>query len=346
MDWSLPKIRLVDLAGIDHGLAVRLHDHWAQLMPHGGPRVIAQLMDHLISLGVAVEPVPASRSIYPEAISNLEADLLDTLSRAASPVAVDLLLSQADIWRRWLDTSKSDRDITVVQIIKQSEVLHHLIEPPTIVVVGQPNVGKSTLTNVMLDRSVSVVADLPGTTRDWVAGLAQLEPDEAIQPTNLHAAVTVRWIDTPGFRHCNDPAEGQAIELARSVIEQAHVLIALRDPVIDWPVLTEINRQPDLWVVNKVDCPITNTERGANTTGNSGADCDKKEGEGTKNDPLRISAKTGWGLNRAKRWVLDRLGLNLALSTARDIPWAFSSTLQWILTEGSEEQLRSYIHPG
>ncbi|NJL31882.1 MAG: GTP-binding protein [Phycisphaerales bacterium] len=58
-----------------------------------------------------------------------------------------------------------------------------------VVVAGQPNVGKSTLMNKMLGRSASLVADLPGTTRDWVAGWVELE------------GVALHWMDTPGLRH-------------------------------------------------------------------------------------------------------------------------------------------------
>ena len=49
--FPLASLRYVPFADIDHGLAVRLRDDWAQLMPHGGPRVVQKLIDWLLAHG-------------------------------------------------------------------------------------------------------------------------------------------------------------------------------------------------------------------------------------------------------------------------------------------------------
>ena len=54
--WPLHRLRLVSFDEIDEGLAVRLTHDVAQLMPHGGPRVIQRLTARLIELGARVEP--------------------------------------------------------------------------------------------------------------------------------------------------------------------------------------------------------------------------------------------------------------------------------------------------
>ena len=290
--WPLSRMQLTNLAGIDQGLAVLYRDDWAQLMPHGGQRVVGKLIDKLIDFGARYESDIDAQTIYPEAESEIEAEMLDTLWRAASPMAIDLLLDQPD---RWRDPSTHNAQT----IRDHSAKLDRLINPPTVVVVGQPNVGKSTLTNRMLGQSASVAADLPGTTRDWVAGFAELSGGTA--------GVAVRWMDTPGIRNSNDEIEQAAIELAQNVISSADVLIALRDPDADWHGDSSA-RSADLWLINKIDEPS------------------KFDGDGADPDaPLPISAVHGHGIDRLEHLILDRLELHDIDPT---IPWAFSDALR------------------
>ncbi len=214
-------------------------------------------------------------------------------------------------------------------ILARSEVLDRLIVPPTVVVVGRPNVGKSTLTNAMLGRAVSVVADLPGTTRDWVGGVAELscklqvsssessaqaesrEPETGnLQP---ETSIAVQWFDTPGLRLDSERIERRAIELAQQVVQGADVLIAMRDPVTDWPAPADLPRTPDLWVMNKMDT-ATGVEAGEKAATGESAET-----------PLRISAEHHRGLDRLARWVLAVLQLE---TLRREECWAFTTTLR------------------
>jgi tRNA modification GTPase len=282
-DWPAQRMRLVDFAGIDHGMAVLLRDDWAQLMPHGGPRVMRRLVDHLLQAGAAYASDPSPRDVYPEAADDVEAHMLAAIARAASPAAIDLLLAQPNLWREPCDEDDA-------AIAERSARWNRLIDPPSVVVVGAPNVGKSTLTNLMLGRAASVVADLPGTTRDWVAGLAEIR------------GIAVRWMDTPGLRRSGDMIEQQAIELASQVIEQADVLIAMRDRDHDWPDESQLPRRADLHVVNKCD-----------------------GGAGEHGDTLRISVLHSEGIGPLEQCVIALLGLGDI-----DVPrrWAFCDLLR------------------
>jgi len=264
----LQLLRLVDFSGIDEGLAVALRDDWVQLMPHGGMRVMRRIVDRLIELGASPDPEPNARATYPEAESDVEADMLAAIARAASPGAIDRLAEQPALWRAWLEQNTEPVDT----ILQRTARWERLIDAPSVVVVGAPNVGKSTLTNVMLGRSASIVADLPGTTRDWVAGLAEIGP------------VAVRWMDTPGLRSSDDAIEQQAIALAGQVIEGADVLIAMRDGDHDWPALPRV---PDVRVQNKID----------------------RSGVVDKN-VIGISAKNGTGSDELEAAVIASLGLS------------------------------------
>ncbi|MCC7193727.1 MAG: GTP-binding protein [Phycisphaeraceae bacterium] len=315
-DWPAGRMRLATLAGVDQGLAVMLRPDWAQLMPHGGPRVVRQLVEKTVALGAVYEQSPSARDIYPEAVSDIEADMLAALARAASPAAVDLLLAQPCLWTQWLHTLSSSQETTREDlgkplllnenVLARSRVLDRLIDPPAVVVVGRPNVGKSTLTNRMLGRSVSIVADLPGTTRDWVAGLAEIQ------------GVAVRWLDTPGVRATDDPIESRAITLASRVISSADVLIAMRDHRIDWPAPTELPREPDIWVINKSDQSLPSDDtRGA----------------------LPISAQTGEGLELLTQRILTTLGL----TPLHEERWAFSDRLKKLAVASDIAALAVYL---
>jgi small GTP-binding protein len=308
--WRPGSLRLADFGGIDEGLAVLLRADWAQLMPHGGPRVIQKLVTRLLESGAVYDSDPPARQVYPEAECDCQADMLALLAKAASPAAIDLLLAQPSLWRQWVQEHDNDGSATLARSARWQQ----LIVPPAVVVVGQPNVGKSTLSNQLLGRQVSVVADLPGTTRDWVAGLAALgRPDQA---------VAVRWLDTPGLRQSEDAIEQAAIKLARSAIDQATLLIAMRDTTSDWPQQQQLPRVPQLYLQNKVD------------------EQPDHPGGGELGSPLLISALHGLGLDHLERLVLKQLGLDDLNSVEL---WAFSANLRAAVESNDRAALRSYV---
>lgn len=306
---TLGRLRLSRLPEIDEAVTVAVRENWVQIMPHGGPHVIRKLVDRLIDLGGVVDGNPDARTVFPEADSTIEADMLAAMARAASPAAIDLLAAQPALWR-------SDPEPSVDEAVRRSGVLDRLIDPPTVVVVGRPNVGKSTLTNAMLGRSVSLVADLPGTTRDWVAGMAELTM-AAADSHDDHDTIAVNWLDTPGLRTSDDPIEREAIAIARRVISAADVVIVMRDPEIGWPDLAAMPRKPDLYVMNKIDDGVDAADAVA----------------GSQRAPLPISARDDRGLNRLQAWILSSLGLTAdALMPPRH--WAFSKALKSALQRG------------
>lgn len=310
-DWRLRIAMLCNFAGIDEGLAVLLSQDNAQLMPHGGPRVVQKLIGQLTTdLGCSYDAQPDTRVMFPEASSPIQADMLDAIARAASPAAIELLANQPALWAGLFKQAC----LTPEQrqsIADRSRILDRLIMPPTVLVVGPPNVGKSTLTNALLGQTISIVADLPGTTRDWVGAMVELSGDGSTRD-----AVAVNWLDTPGLRQSDDTIEQRAIHLASKQFEQADVLIAMRDPDQVWPDASTLSRDPDLWVLNKVDVQ----------------DASAGEGEGdTPDRPLQISARQGRGLDALQACVIDSLGLT-TLDQAE--PWAFSPTLRhWCESE-------------
>ncbi|QKK10189.1 MAG: GTP-binding protein [Planctomycetota bacterium] len=118
--------------------------------------------------------------------------MLETLSRAVSPRAVDLLLDQPARWAaQGLPAPPLDTPSTSPEL---SRVLDRLVVPPLVVAIGPSNVGKSTLLNRLAGRPVAVTADEPGTTRDHVGSLVDLD------------GLIVRYVDTPGLQARRDGA--------------------------------------------------------------------------------------------------------------------------------------------
>ena len=209
-------VALRDLLGIDRGLVTHPAPDHIQLMPHGGIAVVRQLLAALALRGIPQAATADPRAIYPEARSEIEAHALHALARAASPLAIDLLLDQPRRWSRAGATSDPALD----------RVLARLLDPPVVVAIGPPNVGKSTLTNALAGRAVSIVADLPGTTRDHVGVTIDL------------AGLVVRWVDTPGLRDTTDPIESEAAAAAAEVARHATLLVLCGDPSTPAPGIT------------------------------------------------------------------------------------------------------------
>ena len=234
--WPIGRHRLVEIEDIDDTVVARLSETVAQLMPHGGVRVVQRLAARLAELGV--RPTTADQmdpaKLFPEAQDQFEALMLVALARAASPMAIDLLLDQP---RRWREFQRSGHALADDDFARSTR-LNRLIAPARVVIAGPANVGKSTLSNALLGRTMSITLDQPGTTRDYTVGRVDL------------ADLVVDWHDTPGIRATDDPIERRAVELARRLISSCDLLIAMTDHEHGWPALP---RESDLRVVNKVD---------------------------------------------------------------------------------------------
>ncbi len=273
-EWPIGRMRLANLAGVDEGLAVMLSPRVAQIMPHGGLRVMQRLTAEIRRLGVTIgdETSADPFDLFPEAEDRFEALMLLAMSRAESPLAIDLLLDQPRRWREW---AALGRPLPGEDDRARSRRLNRLVDPPIVVLAGPPNVGKSTLSNVLLGRAMSIAADMPGTTRDYTSGRIDL------------GGLVVDWHDTPGLHDSDDAIEQKAIAISRRLIERADLLIAMRDADHDWP---ELPRRADLWVVNKCDEGI---ERPDNAI--------------TSARPLRISATRGLGVGSLVSLARERL---------------------------------------
>jgi len=210
---TVGPVLLRDLPPAGQVVVVRWADNCLHLMPHGGGAAVRSVLKILQNAGLAPEQSLDPCQRYPEARDRLEARLLDVLARARSPLGIDLLLDQP---RRWAALESGVAGARQVQAT-HAAALEHLIDPPSVVLAGPTNVGKSTLVNALVGRSVAIISDEPGTTRDHVGVSVEL------------AGLVVRLIDTPGQREGGDDTERRAQALAQRLRRSAQMVLCCGD---------------------------------------------------------------------------------------------------------------------
>jgi len=119
-------------------------------------------------------------------------------------------------------------------------------EGASVVIAGRPNVGKSSLLNVLLRANRAIVTPIPGTTRDMIEETADL------------GGIAVRLSDTAGMRETRDPIEREGIRRTREALEGADLILAVFDgsePLADADraLLADLKGRPALPVINKTD---------------------------------------------------------------------------------------------
>lgn len=125
-----------------------------------------------------------------------------------------------------------------------------------VALVGETNVGKSTLLNVLLNEDKAIVSDIHGTTRDVIEDSVNL------------GGISFRFIDTAGIRDTKDKIENMGIERTYQKIEQAAIVLWILDCTqlsehMEWltdRIAKRATGKKVILVFNKID-KITNDER-------------------------------------------------------------------------------------
>lgn len=109
-----------------------------------------------------------------------------------------------------------------------------------VAIIGAPNVGKSTLLNLLLQDDKAIVSDIQGTTRDTIEDTFYLTSPDGSRGAQF------RFIDTAGIRHTQDRIEQLGIERSLSAAQRAHIIILMNEPGVPFP---DIEVRPDQIVI-------------------------------------------------------------------------------------------------
>ena len=310
---------------IDRGLALYFEaprsytgEHVLELHGHGGPLLQNLILRRALELGCRLaEPGEFTRRAFLNGKLDLAqaeavADLIDAASARAARAAMrsldgefsrqvgtirERLVELRALLEATLDFPEEEIDFleraqasarlnditdTLAVVLQRSRQGARLRSGFNIVLAGRPNVGKSSLLNGLAGEEAAIVTAVPGTTRDAVARAIIIE------------GMAVNVIDTAGLRESGDEVEVIGMARTRHEIERADLVLhvveaghaAPEDRAVAAAIPAAIAR---LTVRNKIDVA--------------------GEGPGVDGDVVRLSAKTGAGMDALRQELLRRGGL-------------------------------------
>jgi len=248
---------------------------------HGGPAPLRHILDLCVQLG-ARPAGPGEFTLRAFLNGRIDlaqaeavADLVEAKTQAGLRMAVDQLAGQLSHQVRqvrerllgilaWLEASidfdeippydiQDDLTSCLIQIDKllaganRGVIYRHGVRAA---IVGRPNVGKSSLLNALLRVERAIVAPQPGTTRDTLEEMLNLN------------GIPLILVDTAGIRReTSDHIEGLGIARSRRALAQADMAILVVDgnaplEAGDHEIATLIGDKPALVVINKTDLPL------------------------------------------------------------------------------------------
>jgi tRNA modification GTPase len=180
---------------------------------HGGPWVVQSVLDLVRRAGFEVCRPSDAPDVAFDAKTALEREVLESIPLARTELGLRTLLAQP---RAWADAKSALAPADLTRMLADRS-LEHLLHPPRVAIVGAPNVGKSTLANQLFAQERSITADLPGTTRDWVGEVANVD------------GLPVLLVDTPGVRETADAIEREAIARSGEQVAAADLVLLVLD---------------------------------------------------------------------------------------------------------------------
>ena len=157
------------------------------------------------------------RSQTSKLIKSFRDKILDILAKIEVNIDYPEYEDAVDVTHEYLKPIVDDLIIGMQQILKNSSITTVAIHGIKTAIIGKPNVGKSSLLNMLLDEDKAIVSSYAGTTRDIVEGTLTL------------GNVTLHLIDTAGIHESVDYVESIGIERSKKAMDEADLVLLVVD---------------------------------------------------------------------------------------------------------------------
>ena len=280
-----------------------------EIFCHGGPAVVMAIQNLMLKSGFR----QANRGEYTfrafingktdltraeavklfEEIDSIKKLIIDTL--AAIEVEIEYPEDEetiADSFDRE-DIELAEKRLAALEASWSGEKLYQ--DGARVVLAGRTNAGKSSLFNAILKEERAIVSDIEGTTRDWLESWASIN------------GIPVRLFDTAGLRQTSDVIEAQGVEISRSLVHDADVVLYLVDGTLgmndedrqfiekcEEPLIVVYTKNDKVGGVTGVEPPLEGEAEAPVASVSL-----RKEAAGGRLSPpvAKISSKTGEGLS-------------------------------------------------
>lgn len=224
-----------------------------ELHCHGGWLVVERVLAVVLSCGIRLaEPGEFTRRAFlngridlvqAEAVMDIIASKSDAALQLAQKQREGILSARIDVVRGFMlralalveayidfpddDLGETDLSAILASVSEAQDMISSLLQTfeegrimrdgISVLIVGKPNAGKSSLLNRLLNENRAIVTHIPGTTRD------------IIEETVMFDGLSVRLLDTAGIRHTDDLVEREGISRALAKIPEADLILAVFD---------------------------------------------------------------------------------------------------------------------
>lgn len=240
--------------GVGEAVVVTAADpHDFEIHCHGGRAATMRIMSDLIGAGVT--EIDAPQYTMARAASPIIAEATEVLTRCLTQRTAAIAMTQVrgglhDWAVRAITRLTSDgsggvaNEMSILKkeaaaIEKAAAVTTRLDQPFRVVLVGPPNVGKSSLVNAIVGYDRSIALDIPGTTRD------------VLHAETVIDGLPIQISDTAGIRESDEAIEREGITRAREAARQADLVIRVCQP--GQPSFDDVTATQMIDVTNKAD---------------------------------------------------------------------------------------------
>lgn len=249
---------------------------------HGGRVVVRQILDILLEAGcrMAISGEFTHRAFLNGRIDLAEAeavaDLIISRSDLSAKLAIDQMsgglssviykyrdqiIKVLSLVEAYIDFPEDDMDAPhlksistdldillngIGQMVNDFEEGRVIKEGLSVLIIGEPNVGKSSILNRFIGEDRAIVTDIPGTTRDII--------EESI----IVSGLSLRFIDTAGIRDTDDPIERDGVRRAIEKVSSADLILYVIDGTVSYgealkSTLVDYGNIPLIVLINKSD---------------------------------------------------------------------------------------------